>query len=95
MKTAVYPGTFDPITFGHIDVIRRSVEIFDRVIITLAVNMDKQPLFSLEERLALVREAIKDIPRVEVKQFDGLLVKFCAEGKCRSNNSRSACRFGF
>jgi pantetheine-phosphate adenylyltransferase len=76
LKTAVYPGTFDPITYGHIDVIRRSVEIFDRVIVTLAVNMDKQPLFSLDERLALVREAIKDIPRVEVMQFDGLLVKF-------------------
>ncbi len=81
MKTALYPGSFDPITFGHIDVIRRSADIFDRVIVTLAVNSDKQPLFSLEERIAQISEAIKDIEQVEVKTFGGLLVRFAEEQK--------------
>jgi pantetheine-phosphate adenylyltransferase len=81
LKIAIYPGTFDPITFGHIDVIRRSVAIFDKVIVTLALNSNKKPLFNLDERLAQVTEAVKDIPNVEVMQFDGLLVKFAQEQK--------------
>jgi pantetheine-phosphate adenylyltransferase len=76
LKTAIYPGTFDPITHGHIDVIRRARMIFDRVIVTLAKNPEKVPLFSLEERYALIRSSIQDIPDVEVADFDGLVVRF-------------------
>lgn len=76
MKTAVYPGTFDPITYGHIDVIRRAADIFDRVIVALAVNSEKKPLFTLDERLVHIQRAVKDIPNVEVKQSKGLLVNF-------------------
>jgi pantetheine-phosphate adenylyltransferase len=76
MKTALYPGTFDPITFGHIDVIRRAADIFDRVIVTLAINPSKETLFSVDERRAQVADAVKDIPHVEVSESHGLLVAF-------------------
>lgn len=76
MKIALYAGTFDPITFGHIDVIRRAADIFDRVIVTLAINSSKQTLFSVEERRAHVEEAVKSIPHVEVSESRGLLVDF-------------------
>ncbi len=79
MKSAVYPGTFDPITFGHIDVIRRASEIFDRVIVTLATNPGKFPLFSLEERYTQVESCVRDIPRVEVMKSNGLIVRFAQE----------------
>lgn len=76
MKTAIYPGTFDPITHGHIDVIRRARVIFDRVIVTLANNPEKAPLFPLDKRRELIRAAVQDIPGVEVEDFDGLSVRF-------------------
>jgi pantetheine-phosphate adenylyltransferase len=76
MKIAVYPGTFDPITYGHLDVIRRAADIFDRVIVTLAVHSRKQPLFSIEERLKMISDAVRDFPGVEVERWDGLLVEF-------------------
>ena len=76
MKIAVYPGTFDPITHGHIDVIRRARMIFDKVIVTLAQNPEKAPLFSLEERRELIQTSIQDIPNVEVTDIDGLSVRF-------------------
>lgn len=76
MKIALYAGTFDPITFGHIDVIRRAADIFDRVIVTLAINSSKQTLFSAEERRAQVEEAVKNISHVEVSESRGLLVDF-------------------
>jgi len=76
MKTVLYPGTFDPITFGHIDVIKRAAEIFDRVIVTLAVNSSKKTLFTAEERLAQVTETVKGIAGVEVAESRGLLVDF-------------------
>jgi pantetheine-phosphate adenylyltransferase len=76
LRIALYPGTFDPITFGHIDVIRRAADLFDRVIVTLAVNSNKQTLFSLPERLAHVSQAVQDIPHVEVGRCEGLLVDF-------------------
>jgi pantetheine-phosphate adenylyltransferase len=79
VKTALYPGTFDPITFGHIDVIQRAAELFDRVIVTLASNSSKKTLFSLAERRALVERAVKDIPRVEVAECPGLLVDFATQ----------------
>lgn len=72
---AVYPGSFDPITKGHEDLIRRALSFADRVIVAVAVNITKQALFTLEERVSLIRQAVAD-PRVEVRSFDGLLADF-------------------
>jgi len=74
-RTAVYPGSFDPITKGHEDLIHRSLGFVDRMVVAVAVNVAKQPLFSFEERVALIRECVPD-KRVEVQSFDGLLVDF-------------------
>jgi pantetheine-phosphate adenylyltransferase len=72
----VYPGSFDPITNGHLDIIERSVSVFDEVIIAILVNMDKKPLFTVEERVELIREACKGDARVRVDTFSGLLVDY-------------------
>ena len=77
MKIAVYPGSFDPITNGHMDVLRRSLEVFDRVILLLAVNPRKKSVFPIEERLAMMKEAVKDMDRVTVDATDGLTVDYC------------------
>ena len=77
MKTAVYPGTFDPITNGHTDLVQRATRLFDRVIVAVAANTGKQPAFSLEDRVAMVREALAGLDRVEVVSFATLLVEFC------------------
>ena len=77
-RLAVYPGSFDPITRGHEDLIRRSLAFVDRVVVAVAVNAAKQPLFTLEERVALIREAVSE-PKVEVRSFEGLLVNFAGE----------------
>jgi len=74
-RIAVYPGSFDPITRGHEDLIRRARAFADRVIVAVAVNVAKQPLFTLEERVALIRQTVED-PSVEVRSFDGLLAEF-------------------
>ena len=74
-RVAVYPGSFDPITRGHEDLIRRALTFADRVIVAVAVNVAKQPLFTLEQRVALIQKAAVD-PRVEVRSFDGLLADF-------------------
>jgi pantetheine-phosphate adenylyltransferase len=74
----VYPGSFDPLTNGHIDIIARGARLFDRVIVAVLVNAAKQPLFSTAERVEIVREVFKDEPAVEVDQFDGLLVDYVA-----------------
>ena len=73
---AVYPGTFDPITLGHEDVVRRATQLFDRVIVAVAAGHHKKALFSLEERMDMTRQAVKDYPQVEVKSFSGLLRDF-------------------
>jgi pantetheine-phosphate adenylyltransferase len=77
-RTAVYPGSFDPITKGHEDLIHRSLAFADRVVVAVAVNVTKQPLFSLEERVALIRQAVPE-PRVDVQSFEGLLVEFAQQ----------------
>ncbi|OOG24119.1 pantetheine-phosphate adenylyltransferase [Thioalkalivibrio denitrificans] len=77
--TVVYPGTFDPITNGHADIVRRAVRLFDRVVLAVAANPNKAPFFSLDERIGLARETLKGVERVEVLGFDGLLAKFVAE----------------
>jgi pantetheine-phosphate adenylyltransferase len=74
-RIAVYPGSFDPVTKGHEDLIRRSLEFVDQLIVAVAVNASKQPLFSLEERVALIRQAVPD-KRVDVQSFEGLLAEF-------------------
>jgi len=74
-RVAVYPGSFDPITKGHEDLIQRSLGFVDKVVVAVAVNVAKQPLFSLDERVALIRQCVGD-KRVEVQSFDGLLVEF-------------------
>lgn len=79
MKRGIYPGTFDPITFGHLDLIKRSIRIFDEVIIAVAPNPRKQPLFDLEERIVLIRESVKDLQHVTVEPFEGLLVDYARQ----------------
>ena len=74
--TAVYPGTFDPITNGHLDIIGRGVHLFDRVIVALLQNSDKEPLLPLDERLRIVRAVVARFDNVEVDSFDGLLVDY-------------------
>ena len=76
VRTAVYAGSFDPITRGHEDLIKRSLQFVDRIVVAVATNVSKQPLFTLEERVAFIRSAIGDDPRVDVRQFNGLLVDF-------------------
>lgn len=76
MHTGVYPGSFDPVTYGHIDIIERARVLFDHLVIAVAENTNKTPLFSLEERLALMRDIFKDKPNLEVRSFSGLLVNF-------------------
>jgi pantetheine-phosphate adenylyltransferase len=76
MRTAIYPGSFDPLTNGHLDVIERAVKLFDHVVVAVAKNESKQPLFSLEERVELVRHCIKHIPNAEADSFDSLLVDY-------------------
>jgi len=75
MKTAIYPGTFDPITNGHLDIIERAVHLFDKVIISVARNSNKgMALFTAEERTTLIRQSILEMPSIEVDSFDGLMV---------------------
>lgn len=76
MKIAVYPGTFDPITNGHIDIINRGLRIFDKIIVTVAVNPGKTPLFSLEERIEMIEQSIGNVENVEVAQFQGLIAEY-------------------
>ncbi len=81
MKIAIYPGTFDPITNGHLDIIERAVKMFDKVIVTIARNSSKNPLFSDKERVEMIREAVKPWNQVEVDSFEGLLVDYARKRK--------------
>jgi pantetheine-phosphate adenylyltransferase len=78
-RSAVYPGTFDPITNGHQDLVRRAASVFERVIVAIASNPNKAPMFSLEQRVALAREVLGDIPGVEVMGYSGLTVDFARQ----------------
>jgi pantetheine-phosphate adenylyltransferase len=75
-RIAIYPGTFDPITRGHLEIIERAIKLFDRLIVTLAINTTKQTLFSIEERVVLIEDAVKNFHNVEVERFEGLLMDF-------------------
>ena len=81
MKLAVYPGSFDPLTNGHIDIIERGTHLFDRIIVAILVNIDKAPLFTTQERVEIVRDVFKGRPNVEVDTFDGLLVDYLTRRK--------------
>jgi pantetheine-phosphate adenylyltransferase len=77
-SVAVYPGTFDPITNGHLDILGRALRLFDRVIVTIAVNQRKSPLFTVDERVRFIRDAMPEAgERLQFEQFDGLIVDFC------------------
>ncbi|MEO6035104.1 MAG: pantetheine-phosphate adenylyltransferase [Verrucomicrobiota bacterium] len=76
MRTVIYPGSFDPLTNGHLDVIQRATKLFDKVIVAVALNESKNPLFNLGERLDLVKRATGHLPQVEADSFDGLLVDY-------------------
>jgi pantetheine-phosphate adenylyltransferase len=75
MKKVIYPGTFDPVTYGHIDIIKRAIDLFEEVIVTVAINPTKNQLFSTEERVTMLKESLKDYDRVKVDSFDGLVVE--------------------
>ena len=75
-RIAVYPGSFDPVTFGHLDILERAAQIFDRVVVGVLANSGKEPLFTVDERIALLRESLGEDPRVGVMSFDGLTVDF-------------------
>ena len=81
MRHCIYPGTFDPITYGHLDVLNRAAKLFDRVTVAIAHNAGKNPVFSPDERLELIRPNIEGLPNVSVTTFDGLLVDFALEQK--------------
>ena len=83
MKTALYPGTFDPITNGHLGLVRRGLDVFDQVIVAVADNTPKRPLFTQEERVGMAREALAGEPRAVVEPFSGLTVEYAAQrGAC-------------
>lgn len=81
MRTAIYPGSFDPLTNGHLDVIERATKLFDRVIVAVAKSESKTPLFTFEERVELVRKAVRHLPHVKADAFDGLLIEYVAQKK--------------
>ena len=83
MKNAIYPGSFDPVTIGHLNIIRRAAEIFDHLTVCVMVNAGKNPMFSLEERVELIRRVTKDLPNVEVDSSGELLAEYARKkGKC-------------
>jgi pantetheine-phosphate adenylyltransferase len=74
MRKVLYPGTFDPVTYGHIDIIHRACDLFDEIVVTVAINPTKTPLFTVQERIKFIVESLKDYPQVSVDSFDGLVV---------------------
>ena len=84
MRTAIYPGSFDPLTNGHLDVVQRAAKLFDRVIVAVAKNEGKNPLFTLPERVALVKKSVAHLPNVEAGSFDSLLVEYVVSRKAQA-----------
>jgi len=96
-NVAVYPGSFDPVTNGHMDIIQRGLGIFDKIIVTVGRNPNKKTLFTVEERLTMIREAVGDDPRVEVDSFTGLLVDYVekSEAHCILRGLRAMSDFEY
>ncbi|WP_134700331.1 pantetheine-phosphate adenylyltransferase [Ammoniphilus sp. YIM 78166] len=84
MRIAVCPGSFDPVTKGHLDIIQRGAKIFDKVIVAVLINRNKSPLFTIEERVELLREVTSHLPNVEVDSFQGLLIDYLKEKKAQA-----------
>ncbi|MEW5773116.1 MAG: pantetheine-phosphate adenylyltransferase [Thermodesulfobacteriota bacterium] len=82
--TAIYPGTFDPLTMGHVSLVKRGLGVFDRIIVAVAVHTPKKPLFTIEERVVMAAQVFADNPRVEVEAFEGLLVEYAARRGARA-----------
>ena len=80
-KIAIYPGSFDPVTYGHIDLIKRATKIFSKVIVAVAVNMQKKPLFDLDERLEMIKASTKGIKGIQIETFDGLVIDYARQKK--------------
>ena len=76
-RICLFPGTFDPVTLGHVDVIERAVKLFDKLVIGIGINSSKQPMFSVEQRTGWIQEVFKNEPRIEVTGYEGLTVDFC------------------
>ena len=83
-RIVVYPGTFDPVTFGHLDVIERSLKLFDKVVVAVTTRSSKKPLFSLKQRVVLLKQCTAQFNRIEVKSFSGLLVDFTKKQKAEA-----------
>ena len=83
MKRALFPGSFDPITLGHYDIIKRGVHLFDEVVVAIGINSEKNYMFSLEERQHFINEAFKDEPKVKVTTYEGLTINFCKQIKAQ------------
>lgn len=79
MRKAIYPGSFDPVTYGHLDIIKRAAESFDELTVSVLNNVNKKALFTVEERVAMLKEATKDIPNITVESFSGLLIDYAKE----------------
>lgn len=79
MKIAIYPGSFDPITNGHLDILERASKVFDKIIVLVAINQDKKERFTVNERVEMIKESVKDIPNVSVDSYEGLTVKYAKE----------------
>ncbi|MGY4689715.1 pantetheine-phosphate adenylyltransferase [Salibacterium sp. K-3] len=83
-ETAVYPGSFDPVTNGHLDIIERSAKVFNKVVVAVLHNRNKEPLFSVEERLVMLKESVADIPNVEIDSFNGLLIDYVRQKQAKT-----------
>ncbi len=83
MKRAIFPGSFDPITLGHYDIIKRAVNLFDEVIVAIGINAEKKYMFSLDERMQFIKDAFADEPKVTVVSYEGLTVEFCKKNNVK------------
>lgn len=83
-RVAIYPGSFDPVTNGHLDIVKRGLKLFDKIIVTILYNPGKETLFSVEERLGMLRESVKSLTHIEIDHYDGLLVDYAAKRKAQA-----------
>jgi len=82
-RVAIYPGSFDPVTYGHIDIVKRATQMFDKVIVAVARNAHKKPLFTFAERVEMLRRSLEGIDKVEIDSFDGLVIDYAHAKKCK------------